>query len=319
MTEIAIIGGPTDENVDLVSGLRHVGLEAALMTPSQALATLESGDTALVRLDVLPTLDGVEPELELIPDLEALGIRVLNRTDGLLAAHDKLQTAARLVGAGLPHPPTQHLLTIEEVLELSTPIVLKPRFGSWGSDVWRCRNARELRRRAGTLAARSWFRRHGVLAQELVPPPGHDLRILVAGGKLAGAAERVAAPGEWRTNVAVGGSLEPAVPPPDAVELGLQAAAAIGADLVGVDLLPVDGGFIVLELNGAVDFSEAYSLPGGNVYEDVAAGLGLLSGRRAGPTTRAARLRARCERPAAASAPAARRARRGCGSGSSPR
>jgi hypothetical protein len=47
-------------------------------------------------------------------------------------------------------------------------------------------------------------------------------------------------------------------------------------DLVGVDLLPVAGGtFVVLEVNGAVDFDERYSLPGGDVYPDVAAGLQL--------------------------------------------
>jgi hypothetical protein len=47
-------------------------------------------------------------------------------------------------------------------------------------------------------------------------------------------------------------------------------------DLVGVDLLPVDGGaFVALEVNGAVEFDERYSLPGGDVYRDVAAGLGI--------------------------------------------
>ena len=42
-------------------------------------------------------------------------------------------------------------------------------------------------------------------------------------------------------------------------------------DLVGVDLLAANGdAFVVLELNGAVDFYERYSLPGGDVYRDAA-------------------------------------------------
>jgi glutathione synthase/RimK-type ligase-like ATP-grasp enzyme len=56
--------------------------------------------------------------------------------------------------------------------------------------------------------------------------------------------------------------------------LALAAAAAVGADLVGVDLLPApDGGHVILELNGAVDFSPDYSLGGHDVFERTAATL----------------------------------------------
>lgn len=275
MKRVTIVGGPTEGNVNLVSGLRRLGFDSALMSASQALGSLEPGDVALVRLDVLPTLDGVEPGFELLPSLEKKGIRVFNRAEALLAAHDKLRTARRLGAAGLPHPRTEQLLEIEQVLELKPPVVLKPRFGSWGSDVWCCRLLAELRGRAGELTLRPWFHRHGVLAQELLSSPGHDLRLLVARGRLVGAVKRVAARGEWRTNVSVGGSLEPAAPLLAASELGLEAAAAIGADLVGVDLMPVDGGFAVLELNGAPDFSDVYSLPERDVYADIVDALGL--------------------------------------------
>ncbi len=96
----------------------------------------------------------------------------------------------------------------------------------------------------------------------------------MAGGEVVGAAERVAAAGNGRTNVSLGGTLRPADVPP-ARSLAVAAAAAVGADLVGVDLLPIDGDrYLVLELNGAVDFDESYTLDGGDVFVEAALALG---------------------------------------------
>jgi len=54
----------------------------------------------------------------------------------------------------------------------------------------------------------------------------------------------------------------PAVlPPPEACDLAISAAEAVGGPLVGIDLLPADlGTWVVLEVNGAVDFNSIYSL-----------------------------------------------------------
>ena len=75
-----------------------------------------------------------------------------------------------------------------------------------------------------------------------MPLLGHDVRIVVAGGEVIGAIKRVAQPGEWRTNVALGATRVPIEPSPAACELALAAASAIGADLLGIDLLPVGPG-----------------------------------------------------------------------------
>jgi glutathione synthase/RimK-type ligase-like ATP-grasp enzyme len=74
-----------------------------------------------------------------------------------------------------------------------------------------------------------------------------------------GSIRRRAAEGEWRTNVALGGTREPTAAPAEACDLALAAATAAGGSLVGVDMLPVDGGWVVIELNGAVDFTPAYA------------------------------------------------------------
>jgi RimK family alpha-L-glutamate ligase len=204
------------------------------------------------------------------------GISILNPAGALLRAHDKLVTARILTSAGVPHPETQHVTWHDRSTTLVPPVVVKPRFGSWGSDVFRCDSTAELRDTLDAIADRTWFRAHGALVQALVPPVGHDLRVLVARGRTIGAERRIAAPGEWRTNVSLGGSWEETVAPPHARALSLAAARVVSGDFVGVDLLPTGNDYVVVEVNGAVDFTEHYSLPGRDVFVDLAAALGLI-------------------------------------------
>jgi RimK family alpha-L-glutamate ligase len=232
-----------------------------IMTPADALERVGPGDAVLGRLDVLPTLDGVDDGLWALGSLAGRGVRTLNRASALMVAHDKLLTARFLLRAGLPHPRTRLIQADSALPEIAAPVVVKPRFGSWGLDVALCESADELRRHLAELESRPWFSAHGALLQELVPNDGVDLRIVVAGGVVVGAISRVAQAGEWRTNVALGAERRPVVPSAAACELAAACATAANADLLGVDLLPDgSGGYTVLELNGAVEFTSDYAL-----------------------------------------------------------
>ena len=250
----------TATNVALAAAAPH-GVDARILSPAQAAALLQPGAVALGRLDVVDGLDGVEDGLWALGSLAARGVVVLNRAGALLAAHDKLLTAKVLQRAGLPHPRTRILHPGGHVPDWEGPVVVKPRFGSWGRDVELCSDEISFRRHLRALEHRLWFQQHGAVLQELVPPAGFDLRIVVAAGVPVGAIARVAAPGEWRTNIALGGTRAAVEPPAASLELATRAATAAGADLIGVDLLPDgDGGHTVLELNGAVDFTREYRL-----------------------------------------------------------
>jgi [lysine-biosynthesis-protein LysW]--L-2-aminoadipate ligase len=258
----------TDTNEAVACAAAALGLDSAVLPPRDALRFLEPGDVALGRLDVRETVDGIESGTRELERLSAAGVDVLNPASALVAAHDKLLTARALRLAGLPHPHSCLIAAGQPSPAPQLPLVLKPRFGSWGRDVMLCRTREELDEALALVASRGWFREHGALAQELVPPQGWDLRVVVAGGRVVGAARRVAAPGGWRTNVSLGGRSEPAAPPPLARTLALAAAAAIRADLVGVDLLPTRDGYLIAELNGAVDIRAWYALGVEDVYAE---------------------------------------------------
>ena len=276
-TRVAVIGtDASGTNVEIVSAWRALGIDAVLADASGVAADRRHGEIVLGRLDILPSMLSVEPGLLELLLLERRGVCVLNSASALAAAHDKLLTARRLVYAGLPHPRTEHLRRPDDPISIEPPLVLKPRLGSWGLDIFRCDTRAELHLRLEEVRTRPWFPRQGVLVQELVPPVGQDLRLLVARGRLVGAVRRTAGPGEWRTNVSLGGTKSPTVPPPAACSLAIAAAAALRADLVSVDLLPCRDDYTVIELNGAADFNAVYSLPGRDVFHATAAALGLL-------------------------------------------
>jgi RimK family alpha-L-glutamate ligase len=267
MTFAVVAHSCSETNTRLVAAAESLGVSASVLAPRDALRLLGPGDIALARLDVRDGLDGIESGSPELDRLASSGVQLLNPPNALAAAHDKLLTSRVMRLSGVPHPHTWHIAEGMPTAAPELPLVLKPRFGSWGRDVSLCRTQLELDNELDRLRFRGWFREHGVLAQELIPPQGWDLRLIVAGGRIAGAARRTAAPGEWRTNVALGGFTEPTVPPPLARALALSAAAAIGADLVGVDLLPTERGYLIVELNGAVDFRPEYSLDGEDVFE----------------------------------------------------
>ena len=262
---IAVVAqNPSATNDALVRAGAAVG-DWALLTPAEALERLGPGDCAIGRIDVLPTLDGVDEGLWALGALEARGVTVLNGAPSLLAAHDKLLTARLLRLARLPHPRTRLIAGETPVCALEPPVVVKPRFGSWGLGVERCDDREALIHVLASLPRQPWYRAHGALVQELVPPLGLDLRVVVANSRAIGAISRVAAPGEWRTNVALGAVRRRVRPSRAAVAVAIAAARAAGGSLVGVDLLPNGrGGWVVVEINGAVDFTLDYALEPGH-------------------------------------------------------
>jgi RimK family alpha-L-glutamate ligase len=85
--------------------------------------------------------------------------------------------------------------------------------------------------------------------QRTIDHSGADVRAFVLGGQVLAAIERRS--NGWRTNLARGGTARGVTLPEEAKHLALRAAATVGADYAGVDLLTGrDGRTCVLEVNG---------------------------------------------------------------------
>ncbi|MFW6321861.1 MAG: RimK/LysX family protein, partial [Halohasta sp.] len=87
-----------------------------------------------------------------------------------------------------------------------------------------------------------------------------DLRIYIVGEEIIGAMYRYAPEGDWRTNVALGGSVQDASGdlPEEAAETALYASEVLGLDYAGVDLVEGHDGWFVLEVNPTAGFKGLY-------------------------------------------------------------
>ncbi|HVS35305.1 MAG TPA: RimK family alpha-L-glutamate ligase [Gemmataceae bacterium] len=222
---------------------------AASVSAPSPLGSLSAFDAVLVRTMPPGSLEHVVFRMDLLHRLQAAGLRVLNPPRAVEICVDKYLATALLEAAGLRVPPTvvcQHADAALEAFEtLGGDVVVKPLFGSEGRGMVRISDPEMAWRTFRTLE-----RTQAVLyLQKFIRHPGWDLRAFVLGGRVLTAMRRRSR-GDWRTNVAQGGTAEPMRLGPDEERLALRATAALGAPMAGVDLLPgPDGEWYVLEVN----------------------------------------------------------------------
>ncbi len=284
-TFAALVSGTGWHVEDLLRAAEQLGVSlralpfsevAATVGPGRGIVTcagcdLDAMDGVLVRMMPPGSLEQVVFRMDALQRLAALGVPVWNPPKAVEAAVDKYLTLALLERRGLPVPETWTGQTAAGALAafdaLGGDAVVKPLFGSEGRGLlrvsdrelaWRCFHALE---RMGSI----------LYLQKPIRHPGSDLRLFVLRGRVLAAMRRMAMPGEWRTNVAIGGRAEPWQPDAEAERLAIVAAEAVGAEFAGVDLIEdLDTGRrLLIEVN-AVPGWKALSLATG---VDVAAAI----------------------------------------------
>jgi RimK family alpha-L-glutamate ligase len=207
-------------------------------------------DAVLTRIVPGGSLEQVIYRVDALHWIEARGVPVMNSPRTIERTVDKFYTTALLREAGLPTPETVVCESVDEAaaaVRVMGAVVIKPLFGSLGQGMVRVSDPDVALRILRALEqVRAVF-----YVQREIDHGGRDVRVFVVGGRVLGAIERRAPTGEWRTNVARGAVARPCDVSGRWEALALGAAAAVGADYAGVDLLPSrDGDVFVLEVNG---------------------------------------------------------------------
>jgi RimK family alpha-L-glutamate ligase len=213
---------------------------------------LDAYDALLVRTIPDGSLEQIIFRMDLLHRLEAAGTRIMNRPASIERTVDKYYSSSLLAAKGFPTPRTVVAEGFDDAMEAFREFgdaVVKPLFGAGGRGIVRISDAEVAYRtfRALVLARQVFY------VQEFIPHGDHDLRGLVVGDRVV-AAMRRKAPG-WRHNVSQGATPEACVLDQAATDLCLGASDLLGTDYAGIDLLPTDRGYTIVEVNSIPGWS----------------------------------------------------------------
>lgn len=209
--------------------------------------------------------------------LEKAGCRLFNSARAMELCDDKMLTHAALCGAGINMPKTIYAPLCyypdapvpEEFLKgvgesLGYPLVAKLCYGSLGAGVF-------LIEDFGALCAfESRYKLQAHLFQQFVVPAGTDVRCIVVAEKFLCAMKRTNE-GDFRSNIELGGHGEKYEPDDDMIAMCERAAAVLGLDYCGIDvLIGEDGKKYLCEVNSNAFFAEAERVCGVNIAKKFA-------------------------------------------------
>ncbi len=222
------------------------------------------GDQVLLRTMPHGSLEQIITRMNLLHRAQARGVTVMNQPRAVEVAIDKFLTLQTLADAGLPTLPTGVAQRIDEARalfkSLGGDVVIKPLFGSEGFGITRTDDPDIADRIFDTLEKLGQV----IYLQAYLEHGDTDYRIFVLDGKVLAAMQR-SGHGDWRSNVARGGTGQPIAIDnakdlqglPGLGMLAIQAAKACHLDVTGVDIL-IDkhGQPRIIEVNGVPGWRE---------------------------------------------------------------
>ena len=179
--------------------------------------------------------------LDLVSQLERIGIPMVNSRVCLERAADKYRTYLRLKAFGLDQPktvlcPSPDAAEIAfENLDTKFPIILKTLRGSKGIGVLFVESERSLNSLIQTLYKMDT--EADILMQEYIKTD-YDVRAIVLDGKVIAAMRRNVVEGDFRSNASQGAKVESIELTKLEIDQCIHAAKSIGGIFTGVDFIP---------------------------------------------------------------------------------
>ncbi|CCJ70986.1 Ribosomal protein S6 glutaminyl transferase [Cronobacter condimenti 1330] len=210
----------------------------------------------------LPHFDAVIPRIgsaitfygtAALRQFEMLGSYPLNESVAITRARDKLRSLQLLARQGIDLPVTGIAHSPDDTSDLidmvgGAPLVVKLVEGTQaiGVVLAETRQAAE-----SVIDAFRGLNAHILVQEYIKEAKGRDIRCLVVGDRVVAAIERQAKEGDFRSNLHRGGVARIAEITERERDIAIKAAATLGLDVAGVDILRADRGPLVMEVNAS--------------------------------------------------------------------
>jgi tetrahydromethanopterin:alpha-L-glutamate ligase len=254
LTDAAEKKGFSPFDLDLRAAEVSMSSATEKLAAKKSTAVFKVGDVKLCDLDAIivrdagaGTFEGVSFRFDILRELEAEGIPVVNSPEAIRDAANKYHTSYLLAKAGLPVPETiavQNVKAALRVISRFEDAIIKPVFGYKGKDIARVKGGeiqfsdRKVESSSLEAILSKLLEERGMLyIQKFIENPGRDIRAFIVGGKAIGAIYRNAASGSWVNNLSQGGNADRCVLTEEQKELAEKAALAVGTTFAGVDII----------------------------------------------------------------------------------
>ncbi len=215
-------------------------------------------DTDLTGFDAVYIRTGDEDKLfseHLAEILNDSGVVTQAENDTHSYEANKFYSMKMLAENGVEVPDSVYTLSPEAAVEaaekLGYPVIMKTIGGGGGQGVMRATSENELKPVMDTMKVLE----QDICLQEYKEHSGTDNRVIVIGEDVY-SYQRSSSGDEWRSNLGSGGERKEGELTEEMKEAALKAAAALGFDICGCDIIDAEDGIYVLEVNGAFGLSE---------------------------------------------------------------
>jgi len=212
-------------------------------------APVEGVDAVIPRIGASVTAYGTA----VLRQFEMMNVVSLNESVAISRSRDKLRSMQLLSRKGIGMPLTGYASRPDDIKDMikmvgGAPLVIKLLQGTQGIGVVLA----ETQKAAESVIEGFMGVNADIMVQEFIKEAGGaDIRCFVIDGKVAAAMKRQGAEGEFRSNLHRGGSSALIKITPEERSTAVRAAAIMGLNVAGVDLLRSNHGPVVMEVNSS--------------------------------------------------------------------
>ncbi len=204
--------------------------------------------------------------------LENQKIKTVNTSRSVEICDNKLLTSLALIKNNIPTPQTMIAFTTESALKaiegIGYPVVLKPIIGSWGRLLAKVNNRESAEALLEHKSSLGSYQHSIFYIQEYINKENNrDIRSFVVGGKTIAAIYRTSE--HWITNTAKGAVTSNCLVTNEIDKISIDAAKAVGGEIVAIDLFETNKGLLVNEVNSTMEFRNSIKVTGVNIPGEI--------------------------------------------------